>query len=295
MSVLSRRGRLLPVRVGFWRVEDQYEADVLLSAVEPASAHTLELTKLHGCAGKAVYHASRNRQCHTYALTERRDARSLALRRVFSRRVAMWLCEAPFKVYIRVTWLSTRACSEGAADWGYRAVVRQLGKPALLASTYKGDAPGIAAAAMEEVEGALGNCLHELERLALVSGGASRVRTLRNALSIQSIPKAFELMFTYLSVQNAPSTVNSIRSLVGEASGTTLARKYSRTTCTRWLAEHEGMKADWAHVFLSVLPPLPLAAVKDESRIALALKSSCASLMSKRASLTTFCRSMSSA
>ena len=41
------------------------------------------------------------------------------------------------------------------------------------------------------------------------------------------------------------------------------------------------MKADWAHVFLSVLPVLPLETVKDETRIALALKSSCASLMTR--------------
>lgn len=41
------------------------------------------------------------------------------------------------------------------------------------------------------------------------------------------------------------------------------------------------MKADWAHVFLSVLPQLPLETVKDETRIALALKSACASLMTK--------------
>ena len=53
----------------------------------------------------------------------------------------------------------------------HRAVVRQLGKPALLAATYKGDAAGIAAAAMEEVGSTLINCLHELERLALLSGG----------------------------------------------------------------------------------------------------------------------------
>jgi len=41
------------------------------------------------------------------------------------------------------------------------------------------------------------------------------------------------------------------------------------------------MKADWAHVFLSVLPQLPLETVKDETRIALALKSACANLMNK--------------
>ena len=53
----------------------------------------------------------------------------------------------------------------------FRSVVRQLGKPALLAATYKGDASGIAAATMEEVEAPLVNCLHELERLSLLSGG----------------------------------------------------------------------------------------------------------------------------
>ena len=41
------------------------------------------------------------------------------------------------------------------------------------------------------------------------------------------------------------------------------------------------MKADWAHVFLSVLPPLPLAAAKDETRIALALKAACAGVMAR--------------
>ena len=50
--------------------------------------------------------------------------------------------------------------------------MRQLGKPALLAATYKGDAAGIATAAMEEVEATLLNSLHELERLAMSAGGA---------------------------------------------------------------------------------------------------------------------------
>ena len=52
-----------------------------------------------------------------------------------------------------------------------RYLVRQLGKPALLAATYKGDAAGIAGAAMEEVESTLVSCLHELERLSFISGG----------------------------------------------------------------------------------------------------------------------------
>lgn len=41
------------------------------------------------------------------------------------------------------------------------------------------------------------------------------------------------------------------------------------------------MKADWAHVFLSVLPALPLSAAKDENRIALALKAACAGTMAR--------------
>ena len=85
MSVLSRRGSLLPLRIGFWQEDNGYCPDVLLSAVEPPSADLLELRKLQGFGAKVVYHASRNRQCHTYSVTERRDARSLALLRVFSR------------------------------------------------------------------------------------------------------------------------------------------------------------------------------------------------------------------
>jgi hypothetical protein len=52
-------------------------------------------------------------------------------------------------------------------------VVRQLGTPALLAATYRGDAAAIAAAAMEELETVLLDSLSQLERLA-VSAGAAR-------------------------------------------------------------------------------------------------------------------------
>ena len=83
--MLSRRGKLIPMRVGFYRDDQDFVPDVLLSAVEPPAADILELKKLSAFSGKIVYHASRNRQCHTYALTERRDTRSLALKRVFSR------------------------------------------------------------------------------------------------------------------------------------------------------------------------------------------------------------------
>lgn len=50
--------------------------------------------------------------------------------------------------------------------------MRQLGTPALLAATYRGDAAAIAAAAMEELETVLLDSLAQLERLA-VSAGAT--------------------------------------------------------------------------------------------------------------------------
>ena len=50
--------------------------------------------------------------------------------------------------------------------------MRQLGRPALLVATCKGDASGVATAAMAEVEVPLLNCLHELSRVSLTLGGA---------------------------------------------------------------------------------------------------------------------------
>ena len=48
--------------------------------------------------------------------------------------------------------------------------MRQLGTPALLAATYRGDAAAIAAAAMEELETVLVDSLSQLERLAVSAG-----------------------------------------------------------------------------------------------------------------------------
>ena len=53
-------------------------------------ATMLELRKLSSYGYKVTYSASINRQCHTYAVTERRDARSHALHRVFTRSVTSW-------------------------------------------------------------------------------------------------------------------------------------------------------------------------------------------------------------
>ena len=46
-------------------------------------------------------------------------------------------------------------------------------------------------------------------------------------------------------------------------------------------ADKETMRADWAHVFLSVLPTLPLASAKDEARVAQALKAACAGFVAR--------------
>ena len=51
-----------------------------------------------------------------------------------------------------------------------RGLVRQLGKPALLAATYKGDVAAIATAAMEELESTLVDSISQLERFSPGSG-----------------------------------------------------------------------------------------------------------------------------
>ncbi len=52
--------------------------------------------------------------------------------------------------------------------------MRQLGKPALLAATYKGDVAAIATAAMEELESTLVDSISQLERFSPGSGKHSR-------------------------------------------------------------------------------------------------------------------------
>jgi pyruvate/2-oxoglutarate dehydrogenase complex dihydrolipoamide acyltransferase (E2) component len=79
-----------PLRVGLVRPRgdpsEPLTPDPLLSAVEPPTAALLELARLAPFgAGRISYAASRNRQAHAYAVTERRDARSLPLKRVFIR------------------------------------------------------------------------------------------------------------------------------------------------------------------------------------------------------------------
>ena len=59
--------------------------DVLLAAVEPFGAQVLELQKFDGFRGRTGYSPTRNRQCHMYTITERPNARSAPLKRVFLR------------------------------------------------------------------------------------------------------------------------------------------------------------------------------------------------------------------
>lgn len=54
--------------------------------------------------------------------------------------------------------------------------MRQLGKPALLAATYKGDTTAIAVAAMEELEATLVDTLTQLERSSPPSKGEKPAR-----------------------------------------------------------------------------------------------------------------------
>ena len=57
----------------------------MLGALEPFSAQLLEMQKLSGFPGRVQYVPTRNRQCHIYVVTERPNARSAPLKRVFLR------------------------------------------------------------------------------------------------------------------------------------------------------------------------------------------------------------------
>ena len=55
-------------------------------------AELLELCKLPGGGRGAVYEPSRNRQSHLWAFSERADAHSIALKRVFLRSAPLDTC-----------------------------------------------------------------------------------------------------------------------------------------------------------------------------------------------------------
>ena len=85
---MSDRGRQAPLRIGFsWdSTVGSYALNPLFRAVEPPTAALLDLGKLPGgSSGGATYTPSRNRQSHMYAVLEKANARSIALKRVFLR------------------------------------------------------------------------------------------------------------------------------------------------------------------------------------------------------------------
>ena len=136
VSVLTKRGRLSPLRTVLYYNHEaaQFFLEPVKSLVEPPTASALELQKLSGFPSVA-YTASRNRQWHIYSVKERKNAHSTALTRVF-----------------------------------LRGVIRQLGRPDLLAATYANNAAAVAKAAMQEVESTLLGALTELERLGNAAG-----------------------------------------------------------------------------------------------------------------------------
>lgn len=138
VSVMSKRGQLAPLRTVLYRRGDApsggYGLVPVMSVVEPPMASALELSKLTSFA-QASYSCSRNRQWHIYTVAEKKSPQSMALKRVF-----------------------------------LRGVVRQLGRPDLLAATYSHNAVAAATAAIEEVEQTFVGALNELQRMNNAAG-----------------------------------------------------------------------------------------------------------------------------
>lgn len=136
VSVLSKRGHLSPLRTVLYLSKEtgQYNLEPVMSLVEPPTASALELQKMISFPD-AIYSTSRNRQWHIYSVNERKNSQSAALTRVF-----------------------------------LRGVIRQLGRPDLLAATYTNNAAAVATSAMQEVENTLLGAVTEIERLRNVAG-----------------------------------------------------------------------------------------------------------------------------
>ncbi|KAF5828836.1 carboxyl transferase domain-containing protein [Dunaliella salina] len=146
LSLLARSGGSgggdVPVRMG-WAWDEAthcFKPDRFLGQVEPISACSLELTKM-AAYRLLTYAPSRNRQWHFYTATERPDAKSYPMRRMF-----------------------------------VRGLMRQLGSPALLAASYSGNSGAVANAAVCELEPALVGCLEELGRLQQTASDATAER-----------------------------------------------------------------------------------------------------------------------
>jgi acetyl-CoA carboxylase/biotin carboxylase 1 len=129
VSLLSKRGNLSPLKTAlyFSQTENQFVLDPVLCRMEPPTARCLESEKLISFP-KASYSCSRNRQWHIYSACEG-NGRSIALKRVFA-----------------------------------RGIVRQIGRPDLLAATYSGNSAAAAAAAVQELQDSIQSAISELDR-----------------------------------------------------------------------------------------------------------------------------------
>jgi acetyl-CoA carboxylase/biotin carboxylase 1 len=251
VSVMSKRGRLAPLRTVLYHrsaaaaaagAAGAFMLEPVLSLVEPPMASALELRKL-AAFPSAAYASSRNRQWHVYTATERQGAASLALRRVF-----------------------------------LRGVVRQLGRPDLLAATYTGNAAAAAGAAVEEVEQTLAAAVGELERIGNAAGrttiGMETVALFvapRCALSLRAASLA-PPRCTWVSLRLAPHCTTPTTSRLFPSLPTPAA-----ATSTASAA-----RPDWSHIYLDVLSPLPLGGAAEESRVAAALRAAAGAITARR-------------
>eukprot|EP00803_Ostreobium_quekettii_P003946 evm.model.scf_1945.1 EVM.evm.TU.scf_1945.1 scf_1945:1899-19188(+) len=138
VSILLKASQLkAPLRKGYWWDAEvrKFCPDPTLRQVEPPVALALELSKLRGC--KPEYAPSRNRQWHTYTITECKESKRQTLKRLF-----------------------------------LRGLIRQVGgTPAYLAASYDENEVAAATAIISEIEDTLVGCLEELMRIQRKSAG----------------------------------------------------------------------------------------------------------------------------
>eukprot|EP00798_Chlamydomonas_sp_ICE-L_P004933 gene4933-34704_t len=229
--------------------------------VDSTSASMLELGKLRGNR-VLQYIPSRDRQWHMYLATERPDPRMPELRRLFA-----------------------------------RALLRDLDSPALLAASYSGD-PGTAAmAAVSETEDLLGsggqgadtdNCLlQDLDSPALLA--ASYIGDPGSTAMAAVCETEDFLALLAASCSGDPGTaamaaVSESEELLVRCLEELVKLQEGVPTAGPSPSPHGVQRLDYcAHLFFSVLPPLPLQSSqpKDEARIAAGMRSAIAGLVAR--------------
>jgi hypothetical protein len=217
-------------------------------------ARLLELDKLAGQC--MAYNPSRNRQWHLYSSSSPKDSRT-AVKRLF-----------------------------------LRGLVRQLGHPALLAATYSGNSAAVATAAVNELEEALvsGRSCSRLCRLVWSLGelcvwGWCRIHT--DGIPLLTGTQMKEHSSTPCSclrcsscLQCTPHTLTPHHTLPFHPAPAVQLNCLEELT--RPSPDHGAAgRADWVHMYHSVLPLLPLHHAKEEVKVAGALRSTVAALVAK--------------